>query len=160
MPAAPVFFHSSCLYVINTPLQIVGDGGVGGIALITTPNRLLSLSRNPWHVREYTAEELTKRAREVFENVEMRGISGNERIMTYHDENRKSVNRLMRWDVLDLQNRLPGFLLRIPYDLLNRLNRAKLQKDSDVLVRSISHEDYQVTLEASRALDLFLIVRK
>ena len=30
----------------------------GGVALITTPNRLQSLSRNPWHVREYTSEEL------------------------------------------------------------------------------------------------------
>ena len=133
---------------------------VGGIALITTPNRLLSLSRNPWHVREYTAEELTSLAGEVFANVQMMGISGNERIMTYHEENRKSVNNLMRWDVLDLQNRLPGFLLRIPYDLLNRFNRTKLQKNSDGLVRSISHDDYQITQEPSVALDLFLIARK
>src|SRR5579872_5938218 len=30
-----------------------------GLALITTPNKLMSLSRNPWHEREYKAEELT-----------------------------------------------------------------------------------------------------
>ena len=30
----------------------------GGIALLTTPNIKLSLSRNPWHIREYTAIQL------------------------------------------------------------------------------------------------------
>ena len=25
----------------------------GGVALLTTPNRAMSLSRNPWHIREY-----------------------------------------------------------------------------------------------------------
>jgi 2-polyprenyl-3-methyl-5-hydroxy-6-metoxy-1,4-benzoquinol methylase len=31
----------------------------GGKALITTPNIKMSLSRNPWHIREYTAVELS-----------------------------------------------------------------------------------------------------
>ena len=26
----------------------------GGKLLLTTPNKLMSLSRNPWHIREYT----------------------------------------------------------------------------------------------------------
>ena len=132
----------------------------GGVALITTPNRPLSLSRNPWHIREYTSEELTELAKTIFRHVEMRGITGNEKVMAYHGRNRKSVNRLMRWDVFDLQHRLPAFLLRVPYDLMNRLNRDKLKDGADELVSSISHTDYLVTNEAARALDLFLIVRK
>jgi ubiquinone/menaquinone biosynthesis C-methylase UbiE len=51
----------------------------GGLALLTTPNRPLSLSRNPWHIREYTAAELTDLAKRVFSNVEMKGIAGNEK---------------------------------------------------------------------------------
>lgn len=132
----------------------------GGIALITTPNRPQSLSRNPWHVREYTGDELAKLARTVFPHVEMKGIAGNEKVMAYHQRNRESVNRLMRWDVLDLQHRLPAVLLRIPYDLMNRLNRNRLQRGADDLVAGIRHEDYQVTDHAADALDLFLIVRK
>jgi hypothetical protein len=66
----------------------------------------------------------------------------------------------MRWDVLDLQHRLPAALLRIPYDLMNRLNRNRLQRGADDLVAGIRHEDYQVTDHAADALDLFLIVRK
>lgn len=132
----------------------------GGVALVTTPNRPLSLSRNPWHIREYTADELTSLAREIFANVEMKGITGNQKVMGYHERNRESVNRLMRWDILDLQHRLPASFLRIPYDFMNRLNRNRLKTGADELVMSITHEDYLVTNEASRALDLFLIVRK
>ncbi len=132
----------------------------GGVVLITTPNRPMSLSRNPWHVREYTAGELTALAQTIFPNVEMKGISGNDKVMTYHERNKRSVERIMRWDIFDLQHRLPAPLLRIPYDYMNRRNRNKLQNAADELVASISHEDYLVTNNASSALDLFLVAKK
>jgi SAM-dependent methyltransferase len=132
----------------------------GGVALLTTPNRLLSLSRNPWHIREYTAAELTGLAKPIFTKVDMRGVTGNEKVMTYHARNKKSVDRMMRWDIFDLQHRLPAILLRLPYDLMNRRNRNTLQAGADELVASISHTDYFITEEAETALDLFLIVVK
>lgn len=132
----------------------------GGTALITTPNRPMSLSRNPWHIREYTADELTKLASSIFSSVSMKGVAGNERVMEYHEKNRQSVDRMMRWDLLDLQHKLPAALLRIPYDLLNRINRTRLQHGSNTLVSDISHMDYLITDKAEAALDLFLVVRK
>jgi ubiquinone/menaquinone biosynthesis C-methylase UbiE len=132
----------------------------GGLALLTTPNRPMSLSRNPWHIREYTAIELTNLAKEIFPNVTMKGIAGNEKVMQYYDRNKKSVDKLMRWDVLDLQYKLPAAMLRVPYEFMNRLNRNKLKDSSDELVASIRHEDYQLTDSAETALDLFLIVKK
>ena len=132
----------------------------GGFALISTPNRPMSLSRNPWHEREYTADELTLLAKKYFGSVEMKGITGNEKVMQYHERNRQSVNKIMKWDVFDLQYKLPASVLRIPYEMLNRLNRNKLREAADDLVASIKHEDYLLTDEASGALDLFLIARK
>lgn len=132
----------------------------GGVTLITTPNRPMSLSRNPWHIREYTDQELSNLAKGIFTTVQMKGITGNERVMAYHEQNRKSVQRIMRWDILDLQHRLPAAFLRVPYDLLNRLNRNKLQRDADGLVTGISLGDYLVTNDAASALDLFLIAGK
>ncbi len=132
----------------------------GGVALVSTPNRLLSLSRNPWHVREYTAEELTSIAAKYFSNVVMKGITGNKKVMDYHEQNRKSVDRIMRWDILDLQHKLPASLLRIPYEFLNRRNRNKLKHTADELVMSITHQDYLLTDDAVNALDLFLIATK
>lgn len=132
----------------------------GGIALLTTPNRPQSLSRNPWHIREYTATELAALAGRYFAQVEMKGITGNEKVMAYHERNRQSVNRLMRWDFLDLQHRLPAALLRVPYDLMNRLNRNRLYASADSQVAGITQDDYTVTEHAEQALDLFLFVRK
>jgi ubiquinone/menaquinone biosynthesis C-methylase UbiE len=132
----------------------------GGVALITTPNRPMSLSRNPWHIREYTPTELTNLAKEFFPQVEMKGIAGNEKIMQYYERNKKSVDRMMRWDIFNLQYKLPAPLLRIPYEILNRLNRNKLKDSADELVMGIRHEDYLLVDQAEKALDLFLIVRK
>jgi SAM-dependent methyltransferase len=132
----------------------------GGLALITTPNRPMSLSRNPWHIREYTPSELTNLAKEFFKYVEMKGIAGNEKVMLYYQRNKKSVDKMMRWDIFNLQYKLPAPLLRIPYEFLNRLNRNKLKDGADELVTSIRHEDYLLVDDAEKALDLFLIVKK
>jgi len=132
----------------------------GGVALITTPNRAMSLSRNPWHIREYIPAELARLASGIFPSVEMKGISGNDKVMEYHEKNRAAVKRMMRWDVLNLQYRLPAAVLRIPYDILNRLNRNRLHQGADSLVTGITHEDYFLTSHPEKALDLFLMVRK
>lgn len=132
----------------------------GGIALLTTPNRKMTLTRNPWHIREYLAEGLKKIAVGIFSNVEMKGITGNEKVMQYYQQNKKSVEKITRWDILNLQHNLPAWMLRFPYEILNRFNRNKLQAGDTSLVSSIRHEDYLVTDNADEALDLFLIVRK
>jgi 2-polyprenyl-3-methyl-5-hydroxy-6-metoxy-1,4-benzoquinol methylase len=132
----------------------------GGIALLTTPNRKMSLSRNPWHVREYLADELKALAAKIFSHVEMKGITGNEKVMTYYEQNKKSVERITRFDILNLQYRLPASVLRVPYEILNRWNRNKLQSNSNKLVSDIHHHDYIVVDSGNEALDLLLIVRK
>ena len=132
----------------------------GGTAIITTPNRPMSLTRNPWHEREYTGDELLRLSKTIFQQTEMKGINGNEKVMEYHEQNRRSVARFTRWDILGLQHRLPAVLLRIPYEFLNRINRKKLQAGNSQLVSGITHNDYHLTADYDNCLDLFLIVRK
>jgi SAM-dependent methyltransferase len=132
----------------------------GGKAFLTTPNRTYTLSRNPWHIREYTGKELLALSKKVFSICRMQGIGGNEKVMDYYEQNKKSVRRITRFDVLDLQHRLPASLLKIPYEILNRLNRKKLQSGDRNLVSSIHHEDYLLQDDYDNALDLFLTVTK
>lgn len=132
----------------------------GGKAVITTPNIKMTLTRNPWHIREYTNTELTKLAGSVFDEVTMKGIAGNERVMNYYEENRASVAKFTRFDILNLQYRLPASILRIPYDILNRVNRKMIQKNSGSLVTGISHGDYFLNEESESNLDLFCIMTK
>lgn len=132
----------------------------GGVAYLTTPNIKLTLSRNPWHIREYTSEELEKLAGAIFDEVEMLGIAGNERVMEYYEQNKKSVERITRLDILNLQHRLPSSLLKIPYEVLNRFNRNRLKSQNNWLVDELSHEDYVISHTPSQSLDLFLVARK
>ena len=132
----------------------------GGKALITTPNIKMSLSRNPWHIREYTAAELHKLGRNVFSDVEMLGIGGNEKVMTYYEQNKQSVHKMMKWDILNLQYNLPAFMLKIPYEILNRMNRNKLKEGNDGLVSEIHHSDYLLSSDPDLSLDLFCVLTK
>lgn len=132
----------------------------GGMALITTPNIKMTLSRNPWHEREYTGDELTSLCQKYFQEVKMKGIAGNDKVLEYHEKNRASVQKIMRFDILDLQHKLPAGLLRIPYDILNRVNRNKLKETGDELVKSISFEDFNLKDQNERNLDLFCLLTK
>jgi hypothetical protein len=66
----------------------------------------------------------------------------------------------MRFDVLDLQYRLPAFVLRWPYEILNRLNRNKLHQQQGTSVTDISHEDYLLVDHTDKGLDLFYVLYK
>lgn len=132
----------------------------GGQALMTTPNIKMTLSRNPWHEREYTADQLKQLCLKYFTDVEMKGIAGNDRVMEYYEQNRASVNKTMRFDIFNLQYRLPASILRIPYDFMNRRNRNSLKDSDNELVNSIHHDDYIVKDKDDRNLDLFCIVTK
>ena len=109
----------------------------GGRLILTTPNAPMSLTRNPWHVREYTAEQLRRLLAARFSEIETLGVFGDEKVMDYYAENRRGVERFTRFDILDLQHRLPRWMLQIPYDILNRMNRRKLLRENTGLTTSI-----------------------
>ena len=132
----------------------------GGKVILTTPNIKRSLTRNPWHVREYTAEGLASLLKKYFRKVDPQGVHGNEKVMAYYEQNRQAVARITRFDVLNLQYRLPRTWLQVPYDLLNRLNRKNLQQQNTSLVSNISHEDYFLSPDADRSLDFFYTAEK
>lgn len=132
----------------------------GGKAIISTPNITHTLSRNPWHEREYTPQQLIDLAWEIFDRVEAKGIGGNDKVWAYHEANRQSVQRIMRFDIFDLQHKLPASLLRMPYEILNRLNRNKLHKQQGKSVVEISHADYPLVEDPAKGLDLFYILWK
>lgn len=132
----------------------------GGQFIVTTPNAPMSLTRNPWHVREYTADKLRNLLARSFSAIEMLGVAGNDRVMAYYEQNRRSVARITRFDVLDLQHRLPRCLLQLPYDLLNRINRRRLLRDNTDLTTSIRMDDYRVGPVTADCFDLFAVARK
>lgn len=134
----------------------------GGVLMLTTPNRLMSLSRNPWHVREYKPTEMKAILERVFgrEGTEVHGIFGNEKVMDYYQKNKASVRRFTRFDVFDLQHRLPRRWLQVPYDLANRANRMFLRKSNAGLVNDIIASDYFVAPLTDDCLDYYVVCTK
>ena len=131
----------------------------GGRFIVSTPNKPMSLTRNPWHVREYTAAQLRELLAE-FREVDMRGVSGNNKVWAYYEKNRESVHRIMRFDILRMQWWLPAWLLRLPYDVMNRLNRRRLHSANRELTEGIAMDDYKVAEVEKQCFDLFYIATK
>ena len=90
----------------------------------------------------------------------MMGVKGNEKIMEYYEANRRGVERITRFDILDLQHRLPRWMLQIPYDILNRLNRRRLLNQNNELTSSITMDDYYIGPVSDDCFDLYFIARK
>ena len=132
----------------------------GGKFIVSTPNAPMSLTRNPWHIREYSEGELRELLAADFSTVESLGVNGNEKVMAYYEQNRQSVAKFKRLDPLNLEHRLPRQLLQIPYDILNRINRRRLLENNDSLTRSIEMEDYSIGEITPQSFDLYYIATK
>jgi ubiquinone/menaquinone biosynthesis C-methylase UbiE len=132
----------------------------GGRAILSTPNLDWSLTRNPWHVREYTARQFEELCSSIFPEVVPLGINGNDKIWKYYEENKRSVAKYKRFDIFGLEKRLPTSILRIPYDILNRMNRNQLKSSNENLVTNIGQDDYFVSENAEKCFDLFYILKK
>ena len=131
----------------------------GGKFIVSTPNRPMSLTRNPWHVREYNAEQFSALLSE-FSAVEAMGVGGNERVWSYYEKNRESVRRITRFDIFRMQWWMPRWVLQIPYDILNRLNRRRLHSENRTLTEDISMEDYSLQQVDNKCFDLFYVATK
>ena len=132
----------------------------GGKLLLTTPNKLMSLSRNPWHIREYTPAEMKNILDKYFNQNTVNGVYGNDLVMDYYQKNKIAVRKITRFDIFNLQYILPRWLLQIPYDILNRLNRKKLKSQNEKVVQSVTVEDYFIKESTENCLDYFCVATK
>ncbi len=132
----------------------------GGVLLLTTPNSAQSLTRNPFHTREYSVAEMSQHFSKFFQVFEHLGIFGNQKMMDYHEKNRQSVKKITRFDVLDLQHRLPRRVLQLPYNIANRLNRYLLSSQNQGLVSGISTQDFYFEVANATCLDHYVVATK
>ncbi len=130
-----------------------------GVLLLTTPNRLTSVSENPVHLREYVAAELAELLRPIFSRVVLHSVVGNERVHAFDAERRRQVARILRLDPLGLRHVLPRRLVHFAFANFGALVRRRVGAVAGE-TRGIGIEDFQV-VEESRpdALDLVALCR-
>lgn len=132
----------------------------GGQLFITTPNALTTLSRNPFHIREYRAKELEGIVCSVFRRWNIQGLYGNQRVLSYYLRNKKMVDAICRFDLFDLQNSLPSWMLRVPYTVLNNLSRVLLYKKGSETINEFCCSDFYLDDLSEECLDLFVCAVK
>ena len=128
----------------------------GGRLLVTTPNRLMSVSENPYHLREWTAPELLALARPVLPTARMLGMHGSERVIAWERARGEQVRRILRLDPWGIRNHLPGFLVRGVFPKLARMVRRRLAAGN--ALDDIGVADFRIgDDDLAHALDLALV---
>src|SRR5882724_10984969 len=123
----------------------------GGEILVTTPNRLMSVSENPYHLREWTAPELHALAAPV-----LPGVRGSARVLAWERARGEQVRRILRWDPLGLRRLLPAAVVQGAFPRLARLVRRRVRSGAGDAV--IGPVDFTVgDHDLDRALDLMLV---
>jgi ubiquinone/menaquinone biosynthesis C-methylase UbiE len=131
-----------------------------GVFLCTTVNAKMSLARNPFHVFEYTFDAMEADFRKVFDDVEMIGLQGNERVNAYYKDNAKWVKSVLKWDVFGLHKILPSKLLALPYNFLTSMMRQNLMEKNDVTT-DITTKDFHLEKDnLDKTWDIFVIAKK
>lgn len=131
-----------------------------GKAYISTPNAIKTIVRNPWHYKEYTFEDLSHLIKKSFTKYSIQAIQGNTKTDAYYEKNKKSVARFLRYDIFKLEHKVPSWLLQIPYEIANRMNRKKLLNKNPNLVNSITLDDYSLAAHSEATLDFFCTLEK
>ncbi len=129
-----------------------------GVALLTTPNPLLSDGVNPFHVHEYVADELADCLRRRFESVELQGIGATESIATYMRERSRRIQRIMKLDPLRLRERIPRRWVEWLFATFAIWVRSQAQRDSGV--PEASWRDFPLGPADEDCLDLLATCRR
>lgn len=131
-----------------------------GRLLLTTPNRLTTLSENPVHLREYTAEELRALLSPIFSRVEIGSVVGNARVHAFDAERQRQVQRILRLDPYGLRHYLPRPLLHFAFAQFGAFVRRRAGAVATD-ARDIRLEDFSVVPESvPDALDLVALCHR
>ena len=129
-----------------------------GLALITTPNILMSDGVNPYHVHEYRAGELASCLGRRFEDVAMFGIGVSEPVRRMLEQRSRRIRRIMRLDPLRLRERLPTSVVEWLFARFARLVRRPSQAPDEEY--DVTWRDFPVGPAADDCLDLLAFCRR
>ena len=130
----------------------------GGVAVLVTPNRL-TFARpdeiiDPYHFVEYSADELEALCAPYFAQIAVHGIFGSPRYLALVDEQRRTLDRILRLDPLRVRRAVPRRLRRRLYDA--RLTRERAVEDPRAA--AITPDDFALRAEdLDASLDLVAV---
>ncbi|MDG2307459.1 MAG: methyltransferase domain-containing protein [Candidatus Binatia bacterium] len=132
----------------------------GGTLILTTPNRLASVSENPYHVHEYVGDELGETLQPFFDTVDVKGIVGTERVYAFEKARGEQAQKILRLDPLGLRNLLPEAFVKFVFARLALLVRSRVaQQDGDLI--EMTPDDFSIAdAEPPQWIDLVAFARR
>ena len=156
--ASVISMHS--IEHVPDPERVVAEAArliePGGSAVVVTPNRL-TFGRpdeiiDPFHFIEFDPEEFRELCLAGFEEVEVKGLFASERYMELFNEERRTLDRILRLDPLRIRRLVPLRTKQWLYDFLLR----HFRDDSDPRAALIDQSDFSLTdREPEKSLDLY-----
>lgn len=129
----------------------------GGVAIITTPNLKKSDKENPFHVREYTSDELADLLRPMFSEVEMLGVTASPAPMAYYEARLDRIRKIVRIDPLGLRKVLPRKLIDFLFAKLAVVVRRGIADTDDL--SDVTLADFPIEPVRDDCLDLMAVCR-
>jgi SAM-dependent methyltransferase len=129
-----------------------------GLAILTTPNVLLSDGVNPYHVHEYRAEELALCLKRHFDEVEMLGVGMSDPVRSYMQARSRRIRRIMRLDPLRLRDRLPRALVLRLFAAFALLVRRRTSADEGT--PEVGVDDFPIEPARDDAIDWLALCRR
>lgn len=115
----------------------------GGTLILTTPNRLASVSENPYHVHEYVGDELADTLRPFFHTVEVKGIVGTDRVYAFETARGAQAQKILKLDPFGLRHLLPEAFTKFVFARLALLVRTRVAQQNGDLV-DLSPADFSI----------------
>lgn len=133
----------------------------GGIFICTTPNAKMTIARNPFHVHEYTFDEMKGHMNKVFgESYKIMGLNGNDIVNKYYDENSKWAKRILRLDPLGIHKLIPASWLIKPYNYLTSNMRKDLKESNEDTLKITTKDFLLQTDHLDTCWDIFVVATK
>jgi SAM-dependent methyltransferase len=149
---------------VPDPERAIGEArrvlATDGVAIFVTPNKhtfgLPEEIIDPYHFSEFTPEQLRSLCRAQFDRVEVCGLFGSSRYLAYAESERRSLERVFRWDPMRFRRWVPRSLRKRLYDWGMRRRRD----GEDPAASSINSSDFELrSTPLSEALDLVAVCR-
>lgn len=144
--------------VIRESARVMHDAGT---AVFVTPNRL-TFGRpeeviDPYHFREYDAEELEALCRTGYPFVRVFGVFSSPEYAMIVSEEHRTLDRMLSWDRFGVRRRVPRRLKQAGYDAALSWSRRR----SDELRDSIKATDFFLSAERlEQGYDLVAVCRR
>jgi SAM-dependent methyltransferase len=132
-----------------------------GVCMLFTPNRLTFARPNeiidPYHFREYDAEELRALCAPWFEEVTVLGLFASGVFNELKAEQSARLNRILARDPLRLRRWLPLSIKRLAYDYLH----TRARRNTDPRAAAVNADDFELRdTRLADAIDVVAIARR